>query len=244
MRVPLKDGMVLNVDGILPVDPALGLRQRAQAFIKSRQWSTASIYYGDAPDGEHSEDKRRWGMCFCLGLDHVRTSKADWFTDVAAIIHFLEPVARETGSEFRVEFRLKSRLWYSETLDFITGEHGEEVNLTAVRSMLEQFTARKQWWRMSDSAFKQRWPRERRRGRIRFIMDRGVLPWGLILGLGWSALAGRGVTGSLPPLRVVLWFVAGIACGAGIGAWRWAMAERRYKGLMAHRLIDTEERFV
>src|SRR5258706_2572637 len=183
MPVPLKDERVLNVDGVLSVDPALGLRQRSQAFIASRQWSTSSIYYGDQAESQKSDGGPMWGMCFCLGLDHVHKSKADWFADVAAIVQFLQPVAHETGCEFIVEFRLKSRLWYSETLDFISDDRANKVDLAAVRSMLEHFTEQKRWWRASDSAFRQNWPRERMRGRVRFILNRGVLPWGLILGL-------------------------------------------------------------
>ena len=224
--------MVLNVDGFLRVDPALGLRQRAQAFVASRQWNTSSVFYGDQPEQKESEDGPMWSMTFCLGLDHVTRSKADWFSDVVAIVQFLQPVARETGCEFIVEFRLKSRLWYSETLDFITGDPADKVDLAAVRSMLEHFTQQRRWWRVSDSAFRQSWPRERMRGRVRFVFNRGVLPWGLILGLAFGTLAGRGLTGSLPPLRVVVWFAAGIFLGASIGAWRWAKAERRFKTLI------------
>src|SRR5438046_1880509 len=167
MSVPLKDEMVLNVDGVLPVDPALGLRQRAQAFVASRQWSTSSVFYGDQPESEKSDDRPMWSMTFCLGLDHVPKSEADWFADVAAIVQFLQPVARETGCEFIVEFRLKSRLWYSETLDFISDGPTDKVDLAAVRSMLEHFTEQRRWWRVSDSTFKLNWPRERMRGRVR-----------------------------------------------------------------------------
>ena len=53
----LKDEMVLNVDGIISVDPAISLRQRAQAFIASRKWSTASIFYGDQAESEFSKEK-------------------------------------------------------------------------------------------------------------------------------------------------------------------------------------------
>ena len=139
----LKDEMVLNVDGFVSVDPALGLRERAQRFLASRQWATPSIYYGDQPepaDPEFPESKAGWSMCLCLGLDHLRGTQADWFADVAAIVEFVRAVALEVGCEFTVEFRLTSRLWYSETLDIVTDAPNEQPALSAIRSMLEHFT--------------------------------------------------------------------------------------------------------
>jgi len=147
----LKDEMVLNVDGFVPVDPALGLRERAQRLVASRQWATPSIYYGDQPEPavpEFPEAKPGWSMCLCLGLDHVRGTQADWFADVAAIVEFVRAVALEVGCEFTVEFRLSSRLWYSETLDIVGDESDEQPDLAAIRSMLERFTQqRRSWWR-------------------------------------------------------------------------------------------------
>jgi hypothetical protein len=48
----LKDEMVFQADGIIPVNPALGLHERAQSFVRSRQRSTSSIFYGDQPEPE------------------------------------------------------------------------------------------------------------------------------------------------------------------------------------------------
>ena len=148
----LKDEMVLNVDGFVPVDPALGLRERAQHLVASRQWATPSIYYGDQSepaDPEFPKSKPGWSMCLCLGLDHVRKAQADWFADVAAIVEFVRAVALEVGCEFTVEFRLSSRLWYSETLDVVTDAPNEQPDIPAIRSMLEHFTRQQQrsWWR-------------------------------------------------------------------------------------------------
>jgi len=161
--------MVFMADGFISVDPALGLRERAEAFLRSRQWSTASILYGDQPEADDSQTRPGWSVTFGLGLDHVpksagdsfgmRQSNAlrsgdhvpkttgDWFGDVAAIVEFLEPVAREARCEFILEFRLSSRLWYSETLGHIGDEPGDKVDLVVVRKMLEQFTRqRRSWW--------------------------------------------------------------------------------------------------
>jgi hypothetical protein len=147
----LKDEMVLNVDGFVPVDPALGLRERAQRFVASRQWATPSVYYGDQPepaDPDFPDAKASWSMCFCLGLDHVRGTQADWFADVAAIVEFVRAVALEVGCEFTIEFRLQSRQWYSETLDVVGDEPVEQPDLAGIRSMLEQFTQQQRsWWR-------------------------------------------------------------------------------------------------
>ncbi len=148
----LKDEMVLNVDGILSVDPALALRKRAERFVSSRQWTTESIFYGDQPEPEFSEDKPMWGMCFCLGLDHVpdhvQKTQEDWFGDVTAIIEFVQTVTLEWSCEFIVEFRLNSRLWYSETLGFIEDDPNNKIDLATIRSMLEHFVGQKRsWWR-------------------------------------------------------------------------------------------------
>jgi hypothetical protein len=232
----LKDEMLLNVDGILSVDPALGLRERAQRFVASRQWTTSSVFHGDQPEPEFSKESPTWSMCFCLGLDHVTKTRADWFADVAAIVEFARTVALEAHCEFTVEFRLRSRLWYSysESLDIIGDDPNEKVDLAGIRSMLVHFTnQRRSWWRVPDSAFQQTWPRERVRGRIRFVLTRGVFPWGLVAGLAFGALAGRGVTGLLPPLSVVIWFVVGMGLGGCFGIWRWVRSEQRYKTLNA-----------
>jgi hypothetical protein len=138
-KLTLKDEMVLNIDGIMGTDPAHGLCERAKKFISSRQWTTPSIFYGDQPEPDLSKDSPMWGMCFCIGLDHVRQTQADWFSDVRAVIEFVQVVSLETGCEFIIEFRLKSRLWYSETLDFITNDTDAKVDFTCIRSMLEHF---------------------------------------------------------------------------------------------------------
>lgn len=142
----LKDEMIFQADGIITLDPSLGLRERAESFVRSRNWSTSSIFYGDqAEDGGGSEPS--WSMTFNLGLDHVPKTKSDWFSDVAAIVEFLQPVARELDSAFVLEFRRSSRLWYSETLGFVNDGPNEKVDLAAVRSMLEHFTQQRQsWW--------------------------------------------------------------------------------------------------
>ena len=143
----LKDEMVLNVDGIVSVDPELGLRKRAEKFVSSRQWTTTSIFYGDQPESEFSKEKpKTWGMCFCLGLDHVPKTQADWFGDVMAIIEFAQTIALEVNCEFVVEFRLSSRLWYSETLGFIEDDPNKKNDFATIRLMLGNFIRQKHSW--------------------------------------------------------------------------------------------------
>jgi hypothetical protein len=143
----LKDEMVFLADGMVPVDPALGLRERAQAFIRSRQWTTSSIHYGDQPEPELSQRRPSWSITFGLGLDHVPKTTGDWFADVLAIIEFLQPFAREERCEFILEFRLSSRPWYSETLDYITDAPGATVDIAHVRAMLQRLMRGKpSWW--------------------------------------------------------------------------------------------------
>ena len=226
---PLKDEMVLNVDGIITVDPGLALRQKAQAFISARKWSTASIYYGDKPEAEFSKEngKPMWSMRFCLGLDHVRKTEADWFADVAAIVEFLQPIARAIGCEFTVEFRLKSRLWYSETLTVVSDQPENEDDLASIRAMLEHFIKPKR-----DDKFFAKWGHERVFGRNRFILVEGVLWCGFTAAFCLGVIFGYGLKAQFSLLRCVLGVVAGLALGYGIGKWRWSRSERRFRDLV------------
>jgi hypothetical protein len=148
------DEMMLLVDGIIPVDPAPELRSRAQAFIASRQWSTPQIFVGDQGEPEFSDKQTtRWSISFALGLDHVPRAGGDdrWFGDVAALIEFVRPIALETRSEFMVEFRLRSRLWYSETITTIDENDAKNPpDLASIRQMLDSHInawGRRSWWR-------------------------------------------------------------------------------------------------
>lgn len=225
-KLALKDEMVLNVDGVIPVDPAIGLRERAKAFIAARTWSTPSIYYGDQPEPEASADagKSMWSLCLCLGLDHVRRTAADWFSDVAAIIAFIESVARETGSEFIVEIRLSSRLWYSETLAIVSGERGGKVDLGGVRSMLEHFLKPNR-----DDRFVAKWGHTRVFGKRRFIVVEGILWSGLPAAFCLTLFFGYGFKAQFNLARCIFGAVAGLALGYGVASWRWSSAERRFR---------------
>ena len=147
-----KDEMVLQIDGLVSINPAVGLRGRCKQFIASRQWSTPEILYADQEEPEESAEqtKRIWSITLALGLDHVPATSKDWFADVRALIDFMQPVARETDSEFVVEFRLSSKLWYSVTLQHLDQEKIEETDLAAIKLILEaeiQTHKKRPWWR-------------------------------------------------------------------------------------------------
>jgi len=147
--------MVFLADGMVPVDPALGLRERAQSFIRSRRWTTSSIHYGDQAEPEISQRRPSWSITFGLGLVHVPKTTADWFADVLEIIEFLQPFAREHRCEFILEFRLSSRPWYSETLDYITDAPGAAVDIAHVRAMLQRLIRGKpSWWQRLVARYK------------------------------------------------------------------------------------------
>ncbi len=151
MPIP-KDEMVLQLDGLVEVNPADSLRGRAEKFIGSRKWSTAEIHYADQEEPAESEEqtKKIWSMTFALGLDHTPAAKSDWFSDVRALVEFIQPIVRETKSEFILEFRLGSKLWYSCTLETLTGEALEEVDFTGMKLILEAEIAahkKRPWWR-------------------------------------------------------------------------------------------------
>jgi hypothetical protein len=151
MPVP-KDEMVLQIDGLIPVNPAVALRGRCRQFIASRQWSTPEIHYGDQEEPAESAEqtKKIWSISLALGLDHVPTTQKDWFADVKALMELVLPIARETHSEFMVEFRLSSKLWYSCTLHHLEEEPVDETDLTAIKLILEneiQTHKKRGWWR-------------------------------------------------------------------------------------------------
>ena len=225
----IKDEMVLNVDGIIPVDPAVSLRAKAQEFVSTRKWTTPSIYHGDQPEPTFSKENNNpmWSMCFCLGLDHIKKTEVDWFADVAAIIQFLQPIARELGCEFTVEFRLKSRQWYSETLTAISEKPEGKNDLASVRTMLEHLIKPKQ-----DDKFIAKWGHERVFGRNRFILVEGVVWCGFTAAFCLGLSFGYGLKAQFSLLRCILGVIAGLALGYGIGVWRWKRSEQRFQGLV------------
>jgi hypothetical protein len=221
--------MVLNVDGFVHVDPAIALRDRTKAFVAGRTWRTTSIYYGDQPESEASRDagKPMWSLCFCLGLDHVRkTTNGDWFADVAAIIGFVHLIARETGSEFTVEFRLASRLWYSETITIVSDDPVDAAELESVRSMLQHFIRPKR-----DDRFIAGWGHTRVFGKRHFVWLEGVAWVGLTAAFCLGLSLGYGLKAEFSLARCIAGVVAGLALGYGVGVWRWNRAERRFAGL-------------
>jgi hypothetical protein len=130
----LTDEVVLDIDGFLFVDPRSGLRQRAESFLASRPWSTSQIFYGDQPELEDGVAQQpAWSMNFGLGLDRIKTTHEDWFSDVIALLNFVQTLQREIDNEFVAEVRYRSKLWYSEHITFIDNQ---ELDFPAIRAMI------------------------------------------------------------------------------------------------------------
>jgi hypothetical protein len=147
-----KDEMVLQIDGLVSANPAVALRGRCKQFIASRKWATPEVLYADQEEPEESAEQTRriWSTTLALGLDHVPGTDKDWFADVAAMMDFMQPIARETDSEFIVEFRLSSKPWYSVTLQQLDHEKIDETDFTAIKLILEaeiQTHQKRPWWR-------------------------------------------------------------------------------------------------
>jgi hypothetical protein len=144
-RPALNDEMVLNVDAILSVDPAKGLHDRAQKFVSSRQWTTASIFYGDQAEPDYPEESPMWSMSFCLGLDHALKIESDWFADVAAMVEFVRTAALETGCMFSLEFQQGKR---SGTIAFIDDDPDNKPDLEEIRAdLVPLIWQQTSWWR-------------------------------------------------------------------------------------------------
>ncbi len=134
----LTDEVVLDIDGSLFVDPRNELRQRAESFLASRPWLTSQIFYGDQPESEDAvEQQPAWSMNFGLGLDHIKTTHEDWFSDVIALLNFVQTIQRELDNEFVAEVRYRSKSWYSEHITFIDNR---DINFPAARAMIVQVT--------------------------------------------------------------------------------------------------------
>lgn len=118
----LTDETILNVDGFVPVDPAAGLRQRAEDFLFSRHWTTGQVFYADQAEPPDLQERPQWSMTFNLGLNHIKNTGEDWFADVVSLVEFVREICQETGNEFLVEVRYRSRPWYSEHIAFINAD--------------------------------------------------------------------------------------------------------------------------
>lgn len=121
----LDDKVLLQVDGCLHVDPAqTGLRQRAQAFLASRQWTTNQLFYTDQAELVEARALGRptWSMAFGLGLDHVTAVEDEWFADVAALLAFVQAVQAEVGNKFVVQVRFRRSPWHSKHITRINGQ--------------------------------------------------------------------------------------------------------------------------
>ena len=144
--------MVLQIDGLISVNPAVALRGRCKQFIGARKWTTTDVHYGDQEEPAESAEqtKKMWSITVAMGLDHVPATQKDWFADVKALIELMHPMARETDSEFIVEFRVSSKPWYSVTLQHLDREAIDETDVMAIKLILEneiKTFKKRPWWR-------------------------------------------------------------------------------------------------
>jgi hypothetical protein len=131
----LKDEKILNVDGFAPLDLADSLRNRAQLFIASRQWSTTEVFYGDQAEDTEEGTDLGWSFCFNLGLDHIRGSKGKWRDDIGALVGHLQEIFAETGREILIEVRYRSKPWHSEHIAYVDDQ---TPDLDTICGMIER----------------------------------------------------------------------------------------------------------
>jgi|SRR6266566_658311 len=151
----VKDEMVLHLEGHIRGHPRIAVEPELGKLMNSRQWSTTQVMFAADNKGEESADRKRKGkklypVSFSMGLDHIPNSDKDWFADVRAIVEFFHPIARETGSTFLLQFRLKSKPGYMITLQTIDQKEIDETDLTAIKLILENEIKQNQkrpWWR-------------------------------------------------------------------------------------------------
>jgi hypothetical protein len=125
---------VFQADGAVTENPELRIRREAEQLILSRKWSTSSIFFGDQPES-NSEHKKSWSITFNLGLDHLPAAGDAWLSDAEAIVNFVTDVSKRLNSEFILEVRSTSKLWWSLTVAIVSGE---KPDMSIVRSMVKR----------------------------------------------------------------------------------------------------------
>ena len=76
-------------------------------------------------------------MTFVLGLDHIKATDQDWFSDVTAMLSFVETLQKELENEFVVEVVYRSKAWYSEHITLVDGQ---DIDFDTIRSMIYHVT--------------------------------------------------------------------------------------------------------
>jgi hypothetical protein len=133
MPVP-KDELVLQADGYVTEDPSVQIREAALQLIASRKWTTPSIFFGDQPEPDEGLPAQ-WSITFNLGLDGLKDTRESWYSDAEAIIDFVTDLSKRLGTEFILEIRSTSRLWWSLTVAII---QGEKPDMSAVCTIVEK----------------------------------------------------------------------------------------------------------
>lgn len=81
----------------------------------------------------------------------------------------------------------------------------------------------------------QRWEVTRRKGKLNFILIRGVLAYGLPMFLLMTLFANRDPEKPLAPVLIIISAAVWAVGGAVFGWAMWALTERRYKKYLATR---------
>lgn len=81
-----------------------------------------------------------------------------------------------------------------------------------------------------------RWPVTRKKGKLRYIVVRGVLAWGLPMFVAMTFFVGRHNGRPLTPALVAVAFVVfTLLGGAGFGISMWLTSEWRYRSFLARK---------
>jgi hypothetical protein len=102
-----QDTLYFYVDGSDLHEVAPRLRERFEAFLRSRTWVAGEAWFVDQvhedADGLRPGDLPDWDLGLNLRFDAPPEARpGGWFEDVAAIVALLRTLSAETGREFVV----------------------------------------------------------------------------------------------------------------------------------------------
>ena len=120
------DEIVLNLDGFISLDPAIGVRERCERFTAAQDGSR--IAYGDQPESEGL-----WSISFNLGLDDLKHGSDAGFNNIDALLVFANDLAGELSAELTADIRFRSKPWYSGHLAFL---EGQPLDLTKLHDLI------------------------------------------------------------------------------------------------------------
>ena len=101
------------------------VREATREFVEQHAWKTDQVVFVD--------ERHDWEIH--LGLDH-RERASDWFSDVEALVGFLDDLNRKHGCEVSIYLAFRSKHWYQ---PFIWRIDGDPVELDVVRNAIETY---------------------------------------------------------------------------------------------------------